>query len=423
MFKQYGRISLSVYVQKGKIFMEGCIIAFDVSKGNAHYQSFLSSNKHLHKPKKIRWNRTDFELLEKDISKLKEKSGYEKVSFVYESTGVYSLPLEKYLKDKGYDYYVISPLLSAKFRQTELHSNKTDPLDCKNIAMVYYNRELYLNSEEDSVYEQLRALNRYYEDQMEHIRKYKVTLRSYIDSIMPDYDECFPKKDVYTPVAMEILRKYPHPDKITKAKESSMIKHLSKATGHDESFIRKYVERVKTWASNTYSGVDEDDIRVSFITELVNDLEFKIRETDNTLKMMIDLAKKTPHFEQIVSIVGIGENLASRIIAELGDMKKYTSKNQIVSYAGLDPMIRQSGKYDGDHLSISKKGNKRLRCILYLAVVCNLRQAKNDSIHNFYQKKRQQTNPLKSKAAKIACAHKLLVIIYGLCKTQNSYEF
>ena len=403
--------------------MEGCIIAFDVSKGNAHYQSFLSSSKHLHKPKKMRWNKNDFELLEKDISQLKEKSGNEKVSFVYESTGVYSLPLEKYLKDKGYDYYVISPLLSAKFRQTELHSNKTDPLDCKNIAMVYYNRELYLNSEEDNVYEQLRALNRYYEDQMEHIRKYKVTLRSYIDSIMPDYDGCFPKKDVYTPVAMEILRKYPHPDKITKAKENSMIKHLSKATGHDESFIRKHVAKVKEWACNAYSGVDEDDIRTSFITELVNDLEAKINEANNTIKQLIDIAKKTPHFEQIVSIVGIGENLASRIIAELGDMKKYTSKNQIVSYAGLDPMIRQSGKYDGDHLSISKKGNKRLRCLLYLAVVCNLRQAKNDPIYNFYQKKRQQNTPLKSKAAKIACAHKLLVIIYGLCKTQNSYEF
>ena len=409
--------------RKERLTMEGCIIAFDVSKGNAHYQSFLSPNKHLHKPKKIRWNKNDFELLEKDISQLKEKSGNEKVSFVYESTGVYSLPLEKYLKDKGYDCYVISPLLSAKFRQTELHSNKIDPLDCKNIAMVYYNRELYKNSEEDRAYEQLRALNRHYEDQMEHIRKYKVTLRSYIDSIMPDYDECFPKKDVYTPVAMEILRKYPHPDKITKAKESSMIKHLSKTAGHDESFTRKYVTIVKAWASNVYSGASEDDIRVSFITELVNDLKAKINEANNTLKQLIDIAKKTPHFEQIVSIVGIGENLASRIIAELGDMKKYKSKNQIVSYAGLDPMIRQSGKYDGDHLSISKKGNKRLRCILYLAVVCNLRQAKNDHIHNFYQKKRQQTNPLKSKAAKIACVHKLLVIIYGLCKTQNSYEF
>ena len=409
--------------RKERLTMEGCIIAFDVSKGNAHYQSFLSPNKHLHKPKKMRWNKNDFELLEKDIAELKKKSGNEKVSFVYESTGVYSLPLEKYLKDKGYDYYVISPLLSAKFRQTELHSNKTDPLDCKNIAMVYYNRDLYLNSEEDNAYEQLRALNRYYEDQMDHIRKYKVTLRSYIDSIMPDYDECFPKKEIYTAIAMEILKKYPHPVKITKAKDSSMVKHLTKATGHDAVFVGKYVTIVKAWASNAYSGVDEDDIRVSFLTELVNDLEAKIDEANSTLKLLVNLAKQTPHFNQIISIVGIGENLASRIIAELGDMKKYTSKNQIVSYAGLDPMIRQSGKYDGDHLSISKKGNKRLRCILYLAVVCNLRQAKNDHIYNFYQKKRQQTNPLKSKAAKIACAHKLLVIIYGLCKTQNSYKF
>ena len=53
-------------------------------------------------------------------------------------------------------------------------------------------------------------------------------------------------------------------------------------------------------------------------------------------------------------------------------------------------MIRQSGNVDGINLSISKKGNKRLRCLLYLAVSCNLRLKKEDTIYNYYQKKRQQ---------------------------------
>jgi len=105
---------------------------------------------------------------------------------------------------------------------------------------------------------------------------------------------------------------------------------------------------------------------------------------DETLEKIIELAKTTPHFDQIHSICGIGENLAARIIAEIGDMKRFKGKNQIVSYAGLDPMIRQSGNVDGNHLSISKKGNKRLRCLLYLAVSCNLRLKKEDTIYNYY---------------------------------------
>ena len=42
------------------------VIAFDVSKGNAHYQSFLSPNKHLHKPKKIRCVKVNIKFTKND---------------------------------------------------------------------------------------------------------------------------------------------------------------------------------------------------------------------------------------------------------------------------------------------------------------------------------------------------------------------
>ena len=94
------------------------------------------------------------------------------------------------------------------------------------------------------------------------------------------------------------------------------------------------------------------------------------------------------------------------------------------AYAGLNPFIKQSGDEDGLHLKISKKGYRHLRCLLYLGATCNYRLKKHDPLYEFNQKKRQQSiSPLKSKAANIAAAHKLLVIIYALCKNGEQYRF
>lgn len=77
----------------------------------------------------------------------------------------------------------------------------------------------------------------------------------------------------------------------------------------------------------------------------------------------------------------------------------------MVAYVGNDPNRAESGDIEGYHLSISKKGNKRLRCILYLAVTCSIRSRKENPINAFYQKKRQQSTPLKSKAGQGSLYH------------------
>ncbi|WP_423783141.1 transposase, partial [Floccifex porci] len=60
----------------------------------------------------------------------------------------------------------------------------------------------------------------------------------------------------------------------------------------------------------------------------------------------------------------------------------------------MDPHIAQSGNISGNHLSISKRGNKYLRCLLYMAVTCSLPGNKENLINTFYKKKKQQRNPL-----------------------------
>ena len=143
-----------------------------------------------------------------------------------------------------------------------------------------------------------------------------------------------------------------------------------------------------------------------------------MQEQEHCLNQIINLAKDLPNYELLLLIPGISNNLASRIIAELGDINRFSRIKQLTAYAGLDPNIYQSGENDGLHLKITKKGNKNLRCLLYLAIQNTLKQ--ENKISEFYNKKiAAGMNP---KAAKIACMNKLVRIIYSMCKNGSLFE-
>ena len=253
---------------------------------------------------------------------------------------------------------------------------------------------------------------------------FKVTFRSYLDIVYPRMDKCFKgHSSMYDPVAMEVLKKYPHPSLLLKHKEETIVKVIGKKTDHKISFISEVVHKMYECAKHCYSGCDVTEIEVIKLPELLGQLQSQIELCENILSELVEEARTVPYFTSIRSIVGIGDNLAARIIAELGDMSRFTSRRAITAYAGLNPKILQSGDVDGTHLRISKKGNRHLRCLLYLGASCNYRLKKNDPIYLFNKKKRQQSQcPLRSKAANIAAAHKLLIVIYALSRSGELYR-
>ena len=405
--------------------MDGPIITVDVSKGNCHYQPFLEKGKPLRKPKILYDTQEGFEQLSECLQKTKEKSGSE-VSVVFEATGVYHRCLQKYLDDHDIPYYIISPLLSATYRKTNLHANKTDALDCGHIAKAYYDDEkLYQFKKQEDRFVFLQRLNRMYEDELQHLRKRKVAFRSTLDIIYPRLDRCFSgKASLYDPVIMEILKKYPHPSLLLKHKEETIIKTIEKRTDHNTLFVSKIVHKVYECAAKCYSGCDINDIEVLKFPDMIKELQSQMERCESLLSELVKEASKIEYFNNVASIIGIGVNLASRIIAEIGDISRFKNRKAISAYTGLNPKILQSGDKDGIHLKISKKGNRHLRCLLYLGATCNYRLKKGDPLYEFNKKKRQQSiSPLKSKAANIAAAHKLLVIIYALCKNGEQYRF
>jgi transposase len=400
--------------------MKGNCIAIDVSKDKSFIQGFRNLNEPISKAMEIGHDRDGFG---KILELTNQFSGKEeaKPAVLFEATGIYHRGLQSFLEQNGFAYYIVNPLQSAKCRKQELRTKKTDIRDCINLAKMFYTMELRKTTIEDEKYYTLRQLSRHYEDLLNHLRKAKVSFNATLDIVYPKYQDVFNK--LYTTSSMAILKKYPHPDELSKKHLETVAKQLMKCREHTQMWCMAKAERLIGYAKTTVSGCKASDINVRIMVEELDQVEHYLGLTEGTQAQMIKIAETIPNYKVIRTIPGIGENLAARILAEIGNIDRFLGSKQLIAYAGIDPIIYQSGQMDGLHLKISKKGNKRLRCLLYLAVTINVRaKSETNTIREFYNKKTRQASPLCAKAASIACANKLLRIIYGMCKTGTVFK-
>ncbi|MEC0255166.1 IS110 family transposase [Paenibacillus lautus] len=93
-----------------------------------------------------------------------------------------------------------------------------------------------------------------------------------------------------------------------------------------------------------------------------------ISERGDQKDVLDRLLRNQQDISLVKSIPGIGDKLAAAIVAELGDESQFKDAKQIVAYAGLDPGNYSSGKFTATSNRITKRGSKRLRRALYLAV-------------------------------------------------------
>lgn len=396
--------------------MKGFCISIDVSKGSSFYQGFKGIDNPISKPKKIEHNLEGFN----ELLNLKEriKKEYDSESIVvFEATGIYHKSLQTYLDEHKLKYVIISPLLSAKVRKSDIRGTKTDAKDCSSIAKVFYLKELRIYSKTDEIYDDLREKCRYYDFLINEMKRWKIEFRRMLDLIYPGFDKVF--SNVYVDYVQELLMEYPHPEEIKRRRLDTISKFIQKHTCHSESFALKQAQILKKYSENCASGCSPKSYQVKQFELVLANVNSQIKHLEIVLDEIVELAKTIPDFTIIRSIPGIADNLASRILSELGDISRFNNANQVIAYAGIDPVIYQSGQITGEHLHISKKGNKKLRCLIYLAVTSMIKTNKETSIVDFYNRKK--ASGMKPKAAITACMNKTLRIIYSLCKNNKLF--
>jgi len=104
------------------------------------------------------------------------------------------------------------------------------------------------------------------------------------------------------------------------------------------------------------------------------------------------------------------------LLAELGDLSNYQSYKKVIAFAGVDPSIHQSGKFQGNS-KISKRGNRHLRRVIYLMTFCAIRM--EGPFKRYFQKRKSEGLPFRK--ALFATAHKLIRVIFAMLKKRTYF--
>lgn len=118
-------------------------------------------------------------------------------------------------------------------------------------------------------------------------------------------------------------------------------------------------------------------------------------------------AKDREDVQLLLTIPGINVLGAMDILAEIGDIRRFTTPDHLASYAGLVPRVHQTGK-SMRRGGITHIGRNALRSFLVFAAF-HLRR-RPGKIQDFYHR----LLPKGKKVALVACARKILVIIWNM---------
>ena len=112
---------------------------------------------------------------------------------------------------------------------------------------------------------------------------------------------------------------------------------------------------------------------------------------------------------------GIGPSLGPQLMAEIGDVTRFTHKGALTAFAGVDPGVNESGSYAQKSVPTSKRGSSNLRKTLFQVMDVLIKtMPQDDPVYQFTDRKRTQGKPYY--VYMTAGANKFLRIYYGRVK-------
>ena len=389
--------------------MPNCL-AIDVAKGKSMVTLVSSCGEVLIDSYEIDHSINGFSNLLNRIKSFK----LDNISVIMESTNIYHRPIERFFLENGFKVFVINPIY-GRMHKRNLRKTKTDKEDCINLVNLFMSNTFKEYIKPDKLYLDLNALSRQYFALDDLCVNIKNRYRNLIYLCFPEYENIFKDNLIYSNIALEFIKSFPHADIISNTRIDKLQNFFKK---HEFRYWKRKASIIKEYALKSYPSVNMNDESVSNLSQLARLINNYQKEIETIKYKLVFLAKKSKYFESINSIFGIGEFTTSIIIAELGDVNRFNNIKELTAYCGLDPSIKQSGKSINVHGPISKSGNKYMRKILYVACSNIIRLtaiSKNENdIEIYYRKKRNEGKH--HYAAIVACTTKLLRKILALCK-------
>jgi transposase len=114
---------------------------------------------------------------------------------------------------------------------------------------------------------------------------------------------------------------------------------------------------------------------------------------------------------------GVGFVTAEVILSELGDISRFRNAKKVCAYAGLVPVVRQSGEKKSKNMKITKEGSGLLRWALVEAAWRLVRESPKWAAR--FSRLMHRSG---KKRAIVAVARKLLCVLYAMLRTSTPYK-
>jgi transposase len=351
-------------------------------------------------------NRLGFDLF---LEVLKSLDQSKEIRIGLESTGHYGSNLKQFITASGYTYLEFNPYLTHMFSKAlSLRKTKTDKVDAKTISSMLGSVDYKTLHTKFYHINELKQLVRYRHVQMVNRSKTLIELTNILDRIFPEFKPFFNER--LSSSAMFILKKFKSRARISKLSNNDYESIRSHSKGR-LSYVR--VQKLKSLAKSSVGYETQSDLLLlkhsikhyETLTEIIESVEHEI------IHLMENIN------QTLTTIPGLNIISAAIIIAELGDFKNFTNPAQIVSFAGLDTSVNQSGTIE-TRGHIVKRGSGLLRMTFWQITFAGLRL--NPKLYDYYLKKRAE-----GKHHKVAMVHsvrKLIRTIYYLGVNQLTFD-
>ena len=293
------------------------------------------------------------------IKQIKSLEGETKVCM--EHIGRYYEPVATWLSDAGIFVSAVNPILIRDFGDDSLRTPKTDKADSKKIARYTLDRWAKLKQYGimDKTRNQLKTMNRQFGFYMAQKTAMKNNLIALIDQTYPGANDFFdsPARNEGSKKWVDFIHTYWHVDCVRSKSLNAFTEHYQNwCKRKNYNFSAEKAAKIYQISSDLIAVFPKNDITKMLIWQAVALLNTASKTVESLRSKMNELASTLPEYPVVMDMNGVGATLGPQLIAEIGDVSRFTHREALTAFAGVDPGKNDSGKHIQNSVRTSKKG-------------------------------------------------------------------
>jgi transposase len=346
------------------------------------------------------------------IHLLKSLAALEKpVTVGLEATGHYWLPVYDQLTKAGYPVVVLNPLQTHVYRRTGIRRRKSDKHDAFWIADFVRISGSRNSQVCTHIHPQLRQLARFRWSLVDQIGDAKRRIIGLLDQVFPEYETLF--SNLFLATSRRLLQEAVTAQDFAAFDLTEMTRILHSTS--QGRFGQAKAQQIVTTAQHSIGVTflaDAARLQMRCLLAQIEFLQAQVKEVDSTLDKLL-----TQTEQHLTTIPGVGTVTAAAILGEIGNVHRFPSLEKLVAYAGIDPVVYQTGEFQATQTHMSKRGSSYLRRALWLSA--SVARNCDPDLRDYYQRRRLEGKPHGTVIG--AICRKLLARIFVVLRENRPY--